>query len=161
MNLDTLKSKTGPIDKRSVFTGRFLNPRHLKGFFFIALSYLCAITVVLALVLILGTITIKALPHLNLDFILTSEAAQSGYGGAIGNAVVGTIILSVCSTLLATPIAVCTAIYLKRYASDNLAVRSFRFLIDVLSGTPSIVVGVFGLLLLVFYMREYTGSFSL
>jgi phosphate transport system permease protein len=138
-----------------------MNIRLIKGRFFISLSYFCAIIVILALVFILGTITIKALPSLSLQFILTSEAAQPGYGGAIGNAVVGTLILAVCSTLLATPIAVGTAIYLKKYANDGLAVKAFRFLIDVLSGTPSIVLGIFGLLLLVFFMRTFTGGFSL
>lgn len=138
-----------------------MNMRNLKGRFFISLSYLCAIFVLLALVFILGNITIKALPSLNLHFIFTSEASEPGYGGAIGNAVAGTIIISLLSTILATPIAIGTAIYLKKYASDGTFVKIFRFLIDVLSGTPSIVLGVFGLMLLVFFMRKITGGFSL
>jgi phosphate transport system permease protein len=137
------------------------NHRQFKGRIFTTLSYLSAVLIILILFFILGTITIKALPSLNLHFILTSESNQPGIGGAIGNAVVGTVLLSIFSTILATPIAVGTAIYLKRYAKDGLAVRTFRFLIDVLSGTPSIVLGIFGFLLLVFYMRSITGGFSL
>jgi phosphate transport system permease protein len=135
--------------------------RHLKGSFFIALSYLSAALILLALIFILGNITIKALPSLNLHFILTSEVDQPGIGGAIGNAIAGTILLSIFSTILATPIAVGTAIYLKRYAKNGFAVRTFRFFIDVLSGTPSIVLGIFGFLVFVFYMRSITGGFSL
>lgn len=138
-----------------------MNTRHLKGRFFISISYLCAILVLFALVFILGNITLKALPSLNLHFILTSESNEPGYGGAIGNAVVGTILISLLSTLLAMPVAVGTAVYLKRYANEGPLVRIFRFLIDVLSGTPSIVLGVFGLMLLVFVMRNITGGFSL
>jgi phosphate transport system permease protein len=135
--------------------------RDLKGRIFISLSYFSAILILLVLFFILGTITIKALPSLNMHFILTSESNQPGIGGAIGNAVVGTMFLSVFSTILATPIAVGTAIYLKRYARDGFVVRTFRFLIDVLSGTPSIVLGIFGFLFLVYYMRSITGGFSL
>ena len=135
--------------------------RDLKGRIFISLSYFSAILIILILFFILGTIAIKALPSLNMHFILTSESNQPGIGGAIGNAVVGTIFLSLFSTFLATPIALGTAIYLKRYAKDGVAVRILRFLIDVLSGTPSIVLGIFGFLVFVYYMRSITGGFSL
>ncbi|WP_340818424.1 phosphate ABC transporter permease PstA [Methanolobus sp. WCC4] len=138
-----------------------INLRQLTGRVFITLSYLSAILILLVLFFILGTIGIKALPSLSLHFILTSESNQPGLGGAIGNAVVGTILLSIFSTILATPVAVGTAIYLKRYAKDGFAVRTFRFLIDVLSGTPSIVLGIFGFLVFAFYMRSITGGFSL
>jgi phosphate transport system permease protein len=135
--------------------------RLMKGQIFISLAYLSAFLTVLILFLILGSITIKAIPSLTPYFILTPESTAPGFGGAIGNAIVGTILLSVCSTVLATPIAVGTAIYLKRYAKDGFLVRSFRFLIDVLSGTPSIVLGIFGLLVLVFYLNPITGGFSM
>lgn len=138
-----------------------MNHRALKGNIFKATSYLAAAITVLILVGILGKITLEALPALSLEFVLTPESDISGFGGAIGNAVVGTILLSVFSTLLATPFAVGTAIYLKRYAKGGIFVRIFSFLIDVLSGTPSIVLGIFGLLFLVIYMRSITGGFSL
>jgi phosphate transport system permease protein len=135
--------------------------RLIKGKAFISLAYLSAFLTVLILFLILGSITIKAMPSLTPYFILTPESRAPGFGGAIGNSVVGTIMLSICSTILATPLAVGTAIYLKRYAKDGFLVRSFRFLIDVLSGTPSIVLGIFGLLVLVFYLNPITGGFSM
>ncbi|WP_094228467.1 phosphate ABC transporter permease PstA [Methanolobus psychrotolerans] len=138
-----------------------VNLRQLKGRIFTILSYLSAILIVVVLLFILGTITIKALPSLNLHFIFTSESNQPGLGGAIGNAVAGTILLSVFSTILATPVAVGTAIYLKRYANNGPAVKTFRFLIDVLSGTPSIVLGIFGFLVFVYYLKSITGGFSL
>ncbi len=137
-----------------------MNQRKIKGDIFKYVSYISATSTLLILIIILGTITVKGLPELNLDFILTSEADFEGFGGAIGNAIVGTIFLSLFSTVIATPLAVGTAIYLKKYANDNPMTRSISFLLDVMSGTPSIVLGIFGLLLLVFYMRHYTGGFS-
>lgn len=110
---------------------------------------------------ILGVITFEAIPSLSPYFILTAESDAPGVGGAVGNAIVGTIFISLFATALATPLALGTAVYLQRYASKNVFTRGLRFLIEVLSGTPSIVLGIFGLLVLVFYLRAYTGGFSL
>lgn len=138
-----------------------MKARFFKGSIFMGLSYLCAIFTILMLVFILGTIAVRAMPSLSLYFLLTPESNAPSFGGAIGNAIVGTILLSIFSTILAAPVAVGTAVYLKRYAKDGFFVRSFRFFIDVLSGTPSIVLGIFGLLVLVYYLRTVTGGFSL
>jgi phosphate transport system permease protein len=52
-------------------------------------------------------------------------------------------------------------VYLKRYAKEGILVRTFGFMLDVLAGTPSIVLGIFGLLFIVYYMKFITGGFSL
>jgi phosphate transport system permease protein len=138
-----------------------MRTRFIKGSMFIGISYLCAISTVLILFFILGTIAVKAMPSLSLYFLLTPESMAPSFGGAIGNAIAGTILLSIFSTILAAPVAVGTAVYMKKYAKDGFFVRLFRFFIDVLSGTPSIVLGIFGLLVLVYYLRAFTGGFSL
>jgi len=137
-----------------------MNYRHMKGNIFKSVSYMSAALTVLILIVILGTITVKGLPALNLGFIFSSESEVEGFGGAIGNAVVGTVFLSLFSTILATPLAIGTAVYLTKYSKGGIISRSLSFLLDVMSGTPSIVLGIFGLLLLVFYMRTFTGGFS-
>lgn len=138
-----------------------MKKRMLKELFFKSIAYAAGITTVLLLVGILGKITQEAIPSLSLYFLLTPESDTAGFGGGIANAILGTVLLSVFSTLLATPIAVGTAIYLKKYAKDGYFVRGFGFVIDVLSGTPSIVLGIFGLLVIVYYLRPITGGFSL
>jgi phosphate transport system permease protein len=135
--------------------------RKAEELIFRLLSTVGAALSVLALFLILATVTIEALPSLSLHFLITPESASPGLGGAIGNAVVGTILISLCATLLATPLALGTAIHLQRYAPENWLTRLLRFLIEVLSGTPSIVLGIVGLLILVCYMHAYTGGYSL
>ncbi|WP_462273711.1 phosphate ABC transporter permease PstA, partial [Methanohalophilus sp.] len=134
--------------------------RRLKGSIFEAISYASALSTVLILIFILGKITIEGLPALSLDFILTPESEAEGLGGGIANAIIGTIMLSISSVVLASPLAIGTAIYLKRYAKEGRFVNGFRFLLDVLSGTPSIVLGIFGLLFIALYMRYITGGFS-
>jgi phosphate transport system permease protein len=138
-----------------------MNLRKVKQSFYISLCYLSAIIAVLTLFSILGKITLEALPGLSLEFILTPENEAKGFGGGIANAIVGTVLLSLFSTIMAAPLAVGTAVYMKRYARNERLVRSFGFLLDVLSGTPSIVLGIFGLMVLVYMLRPITGGFSL
>jgi len=128
---------------------------------FLGISVVAAVVVVCLLFGIVGVIFREAIPSLSLEFIVTPENLMPGVGGAIGNAIVGTLVISTLATILAIPLGICTAIYLARYAKDGPITRGFRFLIEVLSGTPSIVLGIFGLLVLVFYLRPYTGGFSL
>ena len=144
--------------KGMIFT---FNRRRTEEILFIVLCTGGGVLSVLFLFAILGTITMEAIPSLGLYFILTAESEAPGVGGAIGNAIVGTVFISLFATALATPLALGTAVYLQRYASKNAFTRGLRFLIEVLSGTPSIVLGIFGLLVLVFYLRAYTGGFSL
>ena len=134
--------------------------RIIKEKLAIGFCSLGAIFAVGMLFLIIGDIFLGAIPSLSLHFIFTDES-KNGLGQGIANAIVGTILLSLFSTILATPLAIGTAIYLKRYARENRLTHFIRFMIEVLSGTPSIVVGMFGLLVLVVYLQKFTGGFSL
>jgi phosphate transport system permease protein len=127
----------------------------------IAVCGAAAVFSALMLFVIIGQIFLGALPSLTPYFLFTPENKTPGLGQGIANAVVGTILISVLSTILAAPFAFGTAVYLKRYAPDNRITRQMRFMIEVLSGTPSIVIGMFGLLVLVFYLKPITGGFSL
>jgi phosphate transport system permease protein len=113
------------------------------------------------LVLIIGSIAIRALPAISLNFLLVPEIGSPGMGGSIANAIAGTIYLSVLSVLIALPFSLATALYLKKYARENAFTRILGFLIDVLSGTPSIVLGVFAFFFIVYYMKAITGGVSL
>lgn len=94
-------------------------------------------------------------------FVFNAEWKVKGFNTAIGNAVVGTVLLSVLATLLASPFAIGVAIYLRRYAQESFFTKSVSFLLDVISGTPAIVVGVVGFFFLVIQMKYITGGFSL
>jgi phosphate transport system permease protein len=135
--------------------------RHATENIIISLSLLAVIVVIGVLFLIVSQIFISGIPSLSWYFITTPENATPGMGQGIANAIVGTIILSLFATVIAAPFGLGTAIYLKRYAPDNGVTRSFRFLLEVLSGTPSIVIGVFGFLIFVIYLKQVTGGYSL
>ena len=113
------------------------------------------------LFVILGYLFVGALPALTINFILMPESALHMVDGAIENAIAGTIIISILATLISAPFAFGTAVYLAKYAPKNRFTDTVRFFIEVLSGTPSIVVGVFGFLVLVVYLKPFTGGYSL
>ncbi|WP_407282342.1 phosphate ABC transporter permease PstA [Methanolobus sp. WCC1] len=138
-----------------------MNSRQIKELFFKFICYLAGASTVLILFIILSQIFMRGLPSLSLYFLTTPESVAKGLGGGIGNAVAGTILLSLVSTILATPLAVGTAVYLKRYAKQGKLVKTLTFMIDVLSGTPSIVLGIFALMFIVIQMRYITGGYSL
>lgn len=66
-----------------------------------------------------------------------------GYGGGLLNAIEGTLVLAVGGILLAIPPGLAAGIYLSEFGQSRLA-PAIRFLIDVLVGVPSIVIGYFG-----------------
>jgi len=138
------------------FRRRILKEKIVK-----AACFLAALAASGTLFLIIGTIFLRAIPALTPYFLLTTEAAAKGVGGGILNDIVGTILLSLTATLIATPIALGTAVYLQRYAHPGRLVRCIRLFIEVLSGTPSIVIGMFGFLVFVYYMMSITGGYSL
>jgi len=135
--------------------------RHATEQIITLLCLLATLAVVGMLFLILGQIFINGLPSLSWHFITTPEGGTAGMGQGIANAIVGTILISFCATLVAAPFGFGTAVYMKRYAQDNGITQSFRFLLEVLSGTPSIVIGIFGFLILVIYLKPFTGGYSL
>ena len=120
-----------------------------------------AVLASLMLFLIIGEVLLRGLPSLTWYFISTPESATPHIGMGIANAIIGSIFISVFATLFATPLALGTAIYLQKYAKDTKLTRAFRFLIEALAGTPSIVLGMFALLVFAYYMKFYTGGLSL
>jgi len=135
--------------------------RNLTEKIVIIISSIAAFLVIGILFMIVSQVFFYGLPSLSFYFITTPENATPAMGQGIANAIIGTILISLCATIIATPFGFGTALYMKRYAPENKITQAFRFLLEVLSGTPSIVVGIFGFLVFVYYMKEITGGFSL
>lgn len=115
----------------------------------------------LIFIAILAKVFFTGLPSLTLYFLTQAESQTPRMGMGIANAIIGTVIISLIATVLAIPLALGTAVYLQRYAKNRRLAGIFRFFLEVLSGTPSIVIGIFGLLVLVWILRPITGGFSL
>jgi phosphate transport system permease protein len=107
-----------------------------------AVMALCAGIAVLALLLILIFVTLNGLPALNLAFFMERPLPPGEVGGGVAPAILGTIEMLVVAAIIGVPIGMCTAIYLAEYGRGNFA-RLVSFLIDLIAGLPSIVIGVF------------------
>lgn len=106
--------------------------------------------VLLILVVIIGYILINGLPVIDWEF-LTSSPTNGGRDGGIFPAIVGSLELIAGTALIAFPIGILTGIYLNEYARDTKYTRIIREAIDLLNGTPSIVFGMFGMIIFVRY----------
>ncbi len=112
---------------------------------------LCALTVIIALGVVVFFIAIKGFRVVNLEF-LTQMPRDGMVKGGIFPAILGTFLLSMGALLFALPAGVLTAVWLTEYADNQKFVRLVRIGINSLAGVPSIVFGLFGLMFFVKFM---------
>ena len=106
--------------------------------------------VLLILVVIIGYILLNGLPVIDWEFLTTSPTS-GGRDGGIFPAIVGSLELIAGTALIAFPLGILTGIYLNEYARNTPYTRVIREAIDLLNGTPSIVFGMFGMIIFVRY----------
>ncbi len=108
------------------------------------LIYGCTAVSLLILVGILGYTFVRGIPHVTWSFLSTVSSAVKGTFGILGN-IINTIYIVVITLLIATPIGVGSAVYLNEYAKPGKIVRMIEFTTETLSGIPSIIFGLFGM----------------
>lgn len=77
-------------------------------------------------------------------------------GGGIKPAIIGTLVITGAATAMAVPLGVLGAIYLNEYGRQNRLARSIRYLADVMTGVPSIVMGLFIYTVWVLHFKSQT-----
>ena len=97
---------------------------------------------VIPLVSLTWTVVEKGLNRFDLEFFTYSMRNVVGEGGGAVHAIVGTLELTGIATLISVPLGIMTAIYLVEYGRGKLA-RAVTFFVDVMTGIPSIVAGLF------------------
>ncbi len=117
----------------------------MVGFMFFRV---CIWLVILALVVILWDIFSKGISVINWEF-LSSMPKKGMTEGGIFPAIVGTFFVTMITALLSIPLGMGCAIYLNEYAKKGKLTRLIRMSIRNLSGVPSIVYGLFGVVLFV------------
>ena len=100
---------------------------------------------------IMWTVIRKGAPVLSADFFTYSMRNVVGEGGGIYHALVGTLLITAAASVISIPIGLFTAIYLVEYGKDGRLARWIRFLVDVMTGIPSIVAGLFAYALFVVF----------
>lgn len=128
---------------------RVTEERLVKGLMIAALAI-----VVGSLIVIIGVVVWKGLPSLSIEML--TEAPRGGYytstgGGGILNAIMGSLYLAFGSTLAALAISVPAAFALQdEYLGKTRHAGRLRLALDVLWGTPSIVYGAFGFIVMLY-----------
>jgi len=119
------------------------HPRNITGSILTTLAGLFAFIAVLPLVLVLGYVLYKGASKLSIDlFLLEQPAPGLDYGG-IGNAIQGSLIVTLIASLIAIPIGIGGGVFLAEYSRGGWFAQFIRFGTNVLSGVPSIIAGVF------------------
>ena len=119
--------------------------RHATDRFATALIYSAATLALVPLIWILVTVVVQGITVLSPQFLFVDTMRNvnpRAAGGGVAHAVVGTIQQVGIATLISVPIGLLTAIYLSEYGRGRLA-RSINFFVDVMTGIPSIVAGMF------------------
>ena len=106
---------------------------------------------------ILVDVAMKGYSAINWDFFTEIPAPPGMEGGGLGNAVVGTLILTVVASIMAIPLGMLAGTYLSEFDKGGKLGKISRFLCDILVSAPSIVVGVFVYLVLVKPMGHFSG----
>ncbi len=104
------------------------------------------------LVSLLWTTVANGAKRLNVGFLTHNmtgviggnPTAVGGYGGVL-HAIIGTLEITLGAMAISIPIGVMCAVYLIEYAQDGRLAKTIRLLVDVMSGIPSIVAGLFAL----------------
>ena len=103
------------------------------------------------LLFLIAYILIKGLPNLSPKLFSLHYTTENV---SMLPAIINTIGMTLCSLIVAVPLGICTAIYLVEYAKKgNKVVGIIRLTAETLSGIPSIVYGLFGMLFFVTYLK--------
>ena len=128
------------------------------------LIYLAAGVAIALLVGIMGYVFVRGLPQVSWQLLSTVQSSLKGTFGILGN-IINTIYIIVITLIIAAPIGIGSAIYLNEYAKLGKLVRTIEFTTEILSGIPSIIFGLFGMVFFGMTLKlgysVLTGSFTL
>ena len=120
-----------------------------------ALCVLATLVTLIPLALVLGYVAANGIQGISWEFLTQLPRPVGEPGGGMANAIVGTFTLLGLAALLGVPTGVLTGIYLAEFGNERMA-RVVRFAADVMSGVPSITIGIFVYSIVV----VTTGTFS-
>lgn len=126
-------------------------PRKAKNRLMTSLIWGSFALALIPLVSLLETVIARGIARMDPTFFTHSMRGVVGEGGGALHAIIGTLYVTGAATLISVPIGLLTAIYVVEYGRGTLA-RAITFFVDVMTGIPSIVAGLFAysLFLLVF-----------
>lgn len=137
--------------------------RTLIGAVLTVLAFIMLAIAILPLGLVLGYVIIRGGSQFNLELFTGQIPVALQKGGGVGPAIVGTLIVVGIASVLSIPFGILAAVYLSEFSSDRI-VKWIRFATNILSGVPSIIVGLFAYGVIVVNTNQFSavaGGFAL
>ena len=106
---------------------------------------------------ILGVLVIKGFSSIDFSLFTHSTPAPGSDGGGLANAIVGSLMIIGCCTLISTPIGVLAGVYLSEYGDRSKVAAITRFVTDIMLSAPSIVIGLFVYAFVVAQVKHFSG----
>lgn len=113
-----------------------------------AITWICAGITCALLLFLIGYIVYRGVPHLSLDLLTTAPSYRNDSIGILPN-FLNTLYLILLTMVIVLPIGVGAAIYLTEYAKNRRVVAIIEFATETLTGIPSIIFGLVGMLFFV------------
>ena len=122
--------------------------RRIKDWLLQGIMYFCAGITCALLIFLIGYIFFRGIPHLSWQLLSTQTSYIKDTIGILPN-ILNTIYIIIVSMVIVVPLGVCAAIYLTEYATNKKIVRLISFATETLTGIPSIIFGLVGMLFFV------------
>ena len=134
---------------------RVSQARKMTNIVMLSLSGICTVLVIGVLFFILGYLLWKGGKSLDWDFFTKLPKPSGETGGGMANAIVGSAKVLLLATCIGVPIGFLAGVYLAEYSGKTFAF-TIRYVVDLLNGVPSIVIGIVAYALVVRPMGHYS-----
>ena len=122
--------------------------RKIKNQLLNVVMYISAGIIALILLYIIGYIAYRGIPHINIQFLTSKPSLLNNTTGILPN-ILNTLYIIIITLVAVLPIGVGAAVYLNEYAKNKKLVRTVELAAETLSGIPSIIYGLAGMLIFV------------
>lgn len=139
--------------------GEISKKRKIKNTLLNVFVYLSAAVIISMLIGIIGYILYRGLPYLSVEFLFSKPSLINEKVGVLPN-ILNTVYIILITLILVVPIGIGAAIYLNEYAKNRKLVRITESATETLSGIPSIIYGLVGMLIFVQFCSLGTSLIS-
>ena len=129
--------------------------RKFKNILFLVITLVAALAVLIPLFMIIQFVLVQGASSLTWSFFTELPKPVGETGGGMRHAILGTIYIVGLGALIAIPIGVACGIYLSEFSKSKLS-KTLKMTIDLMSGIPSIVIGIFAYLVVVVPLKSFS-----
>lgn len=133
----------------------YLIYRKIKNILFTSLVVLSAILILVPLFIIVKFVITEGAGAINWSFFSELPKPVGEIGGGMKHAILGTIYIVTLGAMISVPIGITCGIYLSEFSKSKLA-KTLKLTVDLLSGIPSIVIGIFAYLIVVVPLKSFS-----